>query len=47
MEMKKTAGSQNQSYRFAIKTLLPKEQTWVRSKHVYPRWTFTFISANW
>jgi len=31
---KKIAGKQNQSYRSVIKTLLPKEQTWRRSKHV-------------
>jgi len=31
---KKFAGNQNQSYRSVMKTLLPKEQTWNRSKHV-------------
>jgi len=31
---KKFAGNQNQAYRSVIKTLLPKEQTWGRSKHV-------------
>jgi len=34
MQIKKIAGNQNQSYRSVIKTLLPKEQTWGRSKHV-------------
>jgi len=34
MQMEKIAGKQNQSYRSVIKTLLPKEQTWGRSKHV-------------
>jgi len=31
---KKFAGKQNQSYRSVMKTLLLKEQTWGRSKHV-------------
>jgi len=31
---KKFAGNQNQSYRSVMKTLLPKEQTWGRAKHV-------------
>jgi len=31
---KKFAGNQNQSYRSVIKTLLLKEKTWARSKHV-------------
>jgi len=31
---KKFAGNQNQSYRSVIKILLPKQQTWGRSKHV-------------
>jgi len=31
---KQFAGKQNRSYRLVIKTLLPKEQTWCRSKHV-------------
>jgi len=30
----KFTGNQNQSYRSVIKTLLPKEQAWGRSKHV-------------
>jgi len=29
-----------------MKTLLPKEQTWGRSKTCAPQWTF-FFSANW
>jgi len=29
---KKFAGNQNQAYRSVMKTLLPKEQTWGRSK---------------
>jgi len=41
------AGNQNQSYRSVIKTLLLKEQTWGWSKHVRPRWMFSFIRANW
>jgi len=31
---KKIAETQNQSYRSDTKTLLPKKQTWARSKHV-------------
>jgi len=34
MQMQKIAGKQNQSHRSIIKTLLPKEQTWGRSKHM-------------
>jgi len=34
MQMEKIAGNQNQSYRSVIKTLLLKEQTWDRPKHV-------------
>jgi len=34
VNVKKFAGKQNQSYRPVIKTLLPMEQTWGRSKHV-------------
>jgi len=34
MQMQKNAGKQNRSKRSVIKTLLPKEQTWGRSKYV-------------
>jgi len=33
--IKNFAGNQNQSYRSVIEALLPKEQTWVRSKRVH------------
>jgi len=49
MQIQKIAGNQSQAYRSVMETLLPKQQTWGRSKHVRrdTRWAFSFISANW
>jgi len=44
--VKKFAGNQKEAYRSVMKTILPKQQTWGRAKRA-PRWTFSFISANW
>jgi len=43
---KKIAGNQNQAYHSVMKTLLPKQQTWGRSKHVPRDERFFFVSAN-
>jgi len=44
--VKKFAGKQNQFHRSVIKTLLPKEQTCGRSKHVRLDYRFLLLAEN-
>jgi len=45
--MYKNCSNHNEFYRSVMKTLSPKHQTWRPVKAWTPRWTFSFISANW